>query len=130
VVNSPFTASEDESLDSLPFWKSPAFFDLLLSAGRWLIVLLVAWLLWRKLVRPLMVQRAETIKLASEAQLVRKEEEEPAVTVNLSRDEQLQQRKVNQRLSAEIMSQRVRDMSDSDPRVVALVIRQWMSTEI
>ena len=129
VVNSPFTASEDETLDSLPFWKSPAFFDLLLTAGRWLLVLLVAWLLWRKVGRPLIAQRAEAIKLASKVQQARKEEE-PAVSVSLSRDEQLQQRKVNQRLSAEIMSQRVRDMSDSDPRVVALVIRQWMSTEI
>ena len=129
VVNSPFTISEDETLDSLPFWKSPAFFDLLLTAGRWLLVLLVAWLLWRKVGRPLLAQRAEAIKLASKVQQARKEEE-PAVSVNLSRDEQLQQRKVNQRLSAEIMSQRVRDMSDSDPRVVALVIRQWMSTEI
>lgn len=130
VVNSPFTASEDETLDSLPFWKSAAFFDLLVSVGRWLIVLLVAWLLWRKVIRPLMLQRAETIKLASNTQQARKADDEPAVTVSLSRDEQLQQRKVNQRLSAEIMSQRVRDMSDSDPRVVALVIRQWMSTEI
>lgn len=131
VVNSPFTASEDDTLDSLPFWKSAAFFDLLLSAGRWLIVLLVAWLLWRKVIRPLMIQRTEAIKLASStAQQSRQEDDGPAVTVNLSRDEQLQQRKVNQRLSAEIMSQRVRDMSDSDPRVVALVIRQWMSSEI
>lgn len=131
VVNSPFTAHEDDALDTLPFWKSPMFFDLLLSAGRWLLVLLIAWLLWRKAVRPLITQRTEAIKLATEAQQSRKAEDtEPSVTVNLSRDEQIQQRMVNQRLSAEIMSQRVRDISDSDPRVVALVIRQWVNTEI
>jgi len=130
VVNSPFSAVADETLDNPPFWKSQMFFDLLLSAGRWLLVLLVAWLLWRKAVRPLITQRTEAIKLASEVELARKESEEPAVTVHLTRDEQIQQRKVNQRLSTEIMSQRVRDMTDSDPRVVALVIRQWMSSEI
>lgn len=131
VVNSPFTTTEDESLDNLPFWKSPMFFDLLLSAGRWLLVLLVAWLLWRKAVRPLITQRTEAIKQANEALQARKEEEESAAaTVHLSRDEQIQQRKANQRLSAEMMSQRVRDLSDSDPHVVALVIRQWMSTEL
>lgn len=131
VVNSPFTAHEDDALDTLPFWKSPMFFDLLLSAGRWLLVLLIAWLLWRKAVRPLITQRTEAIKLATEAQQSRKAEDtEPSVTVNLSRDEQIQQRMVNQRLNAEIMSQRVRDISDSDPRVVALVIRQWVNTEI
>jgi len=55
--------------------------------------------------------------------------EEEAVEVRLSKDEQTQQRRANQRLSAEVMSQRIREMSDNDPRVVALVIRQWMSGE-
>jgi flagellar M-ring protein FliF len=133
VVNSPFTATEDEALDQLPFWKSQTFFDLLLSSGRWLLVLLVVWLLWRKAIRPLITQRTEAIKLAAEVQQIarkEKEDEESAVSMHLTRDEQIQQRKVNQRLSAEIMSQRVRDLADSDPRVVALVIRQWMSNEI
>ena len=129
VVNSPFTATEDDSGSSLPFWKSAAFFDMLLSAGRWLIVLIVAWLLWRKGIRPQLVRRAEAMKAVTESQKNQKAEQE-AVAVSLSRDEQQQQRKANQRLSAEVMSQRIRDMSDNDPRVVALVIRQWMSTEI
>ncbi len=130
VVNSPFSAVEDETLDNPPFWKSPMFFDLLLSSGRWLLVLLVAWLLWRKAIRPLITQHTEAIRLATETQQARKEAEEPAATVHQTRDEQIQQRKMNQRLGIEIMSQRVRDLSDSDPRVVALVIRQWMSTEL
>ena len=29
----------------------------------------------------------------------------------------------------QVMSQRIREMSDNDPRVVALVLRQWMSNE-
>lgn len=130
VVNSPFSAVEDDTLENLPFWKSQMFFDLLLSAGRWLLVLLVAWLLWRKAVRPLITQRTEAIKQANEIAQARKEAEEPAATVHLTRDEQIQQRKMNQRLGVELLSQRVRDLSDSDPRVVALVIRQWMSDEL
>ncbi|STH74517.1 flagellar M-ring protein [Escherichia coli] len=51
VVNSPFNSS-DESGGELPFWQQQAFIDQLLAAGRWLLVLLVAWLLWRKAVRP------------------------------------------------------------------------------
>ena len=130
VVNSPFSAAENETLDNLPFWKSQMFFDLLLSCGRWLLVLIVAWLLWRKAVRPLITQRTEALKQVNEVAQARKEAEEPAASVHLTRDEQIQQRKVNQRLGVEIMSQRVRDLSDSDPRVVALVIRQWMSDEL
>lgn len=128
VVNSPFSATDETSLE-LPFWKQQAFFEMLMSAGRWLVVLIVTWLLWRKVVRPL-IQRKEAVQQAQvEAQRQRVEEED-AVSVRLTKDEQQQQRKVNQKLSAEVMSQRIREMSDNDPRVVALVIRQWMSNEL
>jgi flagellar M-ring protein FliF len=127
-VNSPFSTTEETSLE-LPFWKQQAFFEMLMSAGRWLVVLIVAWLLWRKLVRPLIQRKVEVQQTQVEAQRQRAEEED-AVSVRLTKDEQQQQRKVNQKLSAEVMSQRIREMSDNDPRVVALVIRQWMSNEL
>ncbi|HEM7858236.1 TPA: flagellar M-ring protein FliF [Citrobacter koseri] len=127
VVNSPFTATDDLG-GELPFWKQQAFIEQLISAGRWLLVLLVAWILWRKAVRPQLARRAEETKAAQEQAQVRQETEE-AVEVRLSKDEQTQQRRANQRLGAEVMSQRIREMSDNDPRVVALVIRQWMNND-
>lgn len=99
-----------------------------MSAGRWLLVLLVAWILWRKAVRPQLMRRSEEVKAAQEQTRIRQETEE-AVEVRLSKDEQTQQRRNNQRLGAEVMSQRIREMSDNDPRVVALVIRQWINNE-
>lgn len=128
VVNSQFNAT-DESAGELPFWQQQAFIDQLLSAGRWLLVLIVAWILWRKAVRPQLVRREEERKALLENAQTRQMPEEEAVEVRLSKDEQTQQRRANQRLSAEVMSQRIREMSDNDPRVVALVIRQWMSGE-
>ncbi|WLI77532.1 flagellar basal-body MS-ring/collar protein FliF [Kosakonia sp. H02] len=127
VVNSPFNATDDVG-GQLPFWQQQSFIDQLISAGRWLLVLLVAWLLWRKAIRPQLLRRQEEAKAAQEAAQARAEIEE-SVEVRLSKDEQQQQRRSNQRLSAEVMSQRIREMSDNDPRVVALVIRQWMSNE-
>ena len=127
VVNSPFNATDDVG-GQLPFWQQQSFIDQLMSAGRWLLVLIVAWLLWRKAVRPQLVRRQEEAKALQEAQQAKAEIEE-SVEVRLSKDEQNQQRRSNQRLSAEVMSQRIREMSDNDPRVVALVIRQWMSNE-
>lgn len=128
VVNSPFTETL-ETGGELPFWQTQGFIDQMLSAGRWLVVLIVAWLLWRKAVRPQLQRRAEETKVTQEAVRQQKEADD-AVEVRLSRDEQTQQRRSTQRLSAEVMSQRIRDMSDNDPRVVALVIRQWMSNEL
>ncbi|WP_312072990.1 flagellar basal-body MS-ring/collar protein FliF [Atlantibacter sp.] len=128
VVNSPFTETL-ETGGQLPFWQQQTFIDQMLSAGRWLIVLIVAWLLWRKAVRPHLQRRTEEAKAVTEVASQQKEMED-AVEVRLTRDEQSQQRRTNQRLSAEVMSQRIREMSDNDPRVVALVIRQWMSNEL
>ncbi|MFW0765565.1 flagellar basal-body MS-ring/collar protein FliF [Trabulsiella odontotermitis] len=127
VVNSPFNSTDDTG-GELPFWKQQMFIDQLMSAGRWLLVALVAWLLWRKAIRPQILRRQEEIKLAQEEARLRQETED-AVEVTLSKDEVVQQRRANQRLGAEVMSQRIREMSDNDPRVVALVIRQWMSNE-
>lgn len=127
VVNSPFTAT-DETGGELPFWQQQSFIEQLMVAGRWLLVLLVAWILWRKAVRPQLLRRSEGAKAANEQTRVRQETEE-AVEVRLSKDEQTQQRRTNQRLGAEVMSQRIREMSDNDPRVVALVIRQWINNE-
>jgi flagellar M-ring protein FliF len=133
VVNSPFTVTEDTS-DDVPFWKQPAFIDQMMELGRWLLVLIVAWILYRKLVRPQLRRKAELEKAAVEAAAVakqaREESGDDAVAVSLSKDEQDQERKSQHRMSAEVMSQRIRDMSENDPRVVALVIRQWMKDEL
>ena len=123
-----FSEKRGDTGGELPFWQQQAFFDQLMSAGRWLLVLIVAWLLWRKGVRPQLQRRAEAEKAALEQKNARPDEEE-AVEVRLSKDEQMQQRRANQRMGAEVMSQRIREMSDNDPRVVALVIRGWMGNE-
>ncbi|MFV9686726.1 flagellar basal-body MS-ring/collar protein FliF [Pantoea sp. ARC607] len=131
VVNSQFNTTEPMSVD-LPFWQQQSFFEQLMDAGKWLLVALVAFILYRKLVRPHLVRKQAADKAAAEAIAARAAEkpEEEAFSVQLSKDELEQERKSNNRMSAEVMSQRIRDMSENDPRVVALVIREWMSKEL
>jgi flagellar M-ring protein FliF len=131
VVNSQFNTTEPVTTD-LPFWQQQSFFDQLMTAGKWLLIALVAFILYRKLVRPHLVRKQAAEKAAAEAVAARASEqpEEEAFNVQLSKDELDQERKSNNRMSAEVMSQRIRDMSENDPRVVALVIREWMSKEL
>ncbi|WP_343464092.1 flagellar basal-body MS-ring/collar protein FliF [Pantoea sp.] len=131
VVNSPFNITEPATGD-LPFWQQQSFFDQLMSAGRWLLVALVAFILYRKMVRPQLQRKRAQEQAAAEAQAARvnSKQEQEAYSVQLSKDELDQERKSNNRMSAEVMSQRIRDMSENDPRVVALVIREWMSNEL
>lgn len=128
VVNTPFMDSTDGS-GELPFWQKQAFFDLLMEAGRWLLVLIVAWILWRKLVRPQLQRKAQQQEAALAAAAL-SQGADSDVMVNLSSSEVEQQRKSQQRVNAEMQSNRIREMAENDPRVVALVIRQWMSTEL
>ncbi|MEH0832414.1 flagellar basal-body MS-ring/collar protein FliF [Pectobacterium cacticida] len=127
VVNTPFVESSNGS-GELPFWQTPAFFDLLMEAGRWLLVLIVAWILWRKLVRPQLQKRAELQEAAQAAALAKSADKD--VVVNLSSSEAELQQKSQQRVNAEMQSNRIRELAENDPRVVALVIRQWMSNEL
>ena len=127
VVNTPFTDNEITG-GELPFWQSQSFIDRLLDAGRYLLVLLVAWLLWRKLVRPQLQNRQAVQKVAlatANAPMAK-----PADSNKQSNEELAQHRKSQQRVSAEVQSQRIRELAEKDPRVVALVIRQWMSNEL
>ncbi|CAK6491844.1 Flagellar M-ring protein [Pantoea sp. Nvir] len=131
VVNSEFTAADPISGD-LPFWQQQAFFDQMMNVGKWLLIALVAFILYRKMVRPQLMRKREAEKAAVEAaeQRAAAAQEEEAYSVQLSKDEQDAERKSNNRMSAEVMSQRIRDMSENDPRIVALVIREWMSKEL
>ena len=131
VVNSVFNTTEPAGGD-LPFWQQQSFFDQLMNAGRWLLVALVAFILYRKLVRPQLLRKREAEQAAAEAVAARAaaQEEQAAYSVQINKDELDQERKSSNRMSAEVMSQRIRDMSENDPRVVALVIREWMSNEL
>jgi len=127
VVNTPFTDTEVTG-GELPFWQTQNFIDRLFDAGRYLLVLLAAWLLWRKLVRP-QLQNRQAVQQAALA-AANAPMAKPADNNKPSNEELAQHRKSQQRVSAEVQSQRIRDLADKDPRVVALVIRQWMSNEL
>ncbi|CAM4052572.1 flagellar basal-body MS-ring/collar protein FliF [Serratia silvae] len=127
VVNTQFNDVEQTG-GELPFWQSQSFIEQLFNAGRYLLVLLVAWILWRKLVRPQLQNR----QVAQQAAVVAANTpaSRPTEVNKPSNEEQALHKKSQQRVNAEVQSQRIRELADKDPRVVALVIRQWMSNEL
>ncbi|SQJ17721.1 Flagellar M-ring protein [Serratia rubidaea] len=127
VVNSPFSDVEVGG-GELPFWQSQHFIDQLLNAGRYLLIALIAWLLWRKLVRPQWQNRQAQQQATAAATAAPAHAAEGGSKP--SNEELVQRRRSQQRVSAEVQSQRIRDLADKDPRIIALVIRQWMSNEL
>ncbi|XNN30175.1 flagellar basal-body MS-ring/collar protein FliF [Escherichia coli] len=73
VVNSPFNSSDESGGRTAVLATASVYRLVAPAAGRWLLVLLVAWRLWRKAVRPQLTRRAEAMKaVQQQAQARRK----------------------------------------------------------
>ncbi|NUU65900.1 flagellar M-ring protein FliF [Enterobacteriaceae bacterium BIT-l23] len=127
VVNSPFTDNSELSVE-LPFWQQDRFIDLMLSGLRYLVVLLVAWILWRKGIRPQLEKQRELTRMQIEADKEARRAK-PEAPRQSTRAEQEENARAQLRTETEMHSQTIRNMADQEPQVIALVIRQWLSKE-
>lgn len=124
VVNTPFSVEDGEP--PVPLWKQPEVIKLMMSGARYLFVVLIAWILWRKAVQPFWTRHQEML-------LQRMEMEKEARQAEL--DEQIRKRqsaemaKAQLRVEAEQGAQQLREMADQEPQVIALVLRQWLNKE-
>ncbi|MTD37445.1 flagellar basal body M-ring protein FliF [Erwinia sp. CPCC 100877] len=127
VVNSPF--NDNSALnEELPFWKQERFLDLMLSGLRYLVVLLVVWILWRRGIRPQIEKQRELTRMRIEAENAARQAKPEASRQN-TRAEMEENARAQLRTETEIHSQNIRNMADQEPQVIALVIRQWISKE-
>ncbi|MGD8204139.1 flagellar basal-body MS-ring/collar protein FliF [Pantoea sp. FN0305] len=124
VVNSLFT--DEPAEPETPFWLRPVFIDSMLMAGRYLLVLLVALVLWRKMLQPFWIKHQE---LALQRLELEKEARQAKLDAQLRKAEMREQAKAQQRVETEVNVQQLRSMAEQDPQVIALVLRQWMNKE-
>ncbi|MBT0728318.1 flagellar M-ring protein FliF [Rosenbergiella australiborealis] len=121
VVNTRFTANELDD-DAGPWWQQPNLISLALQALRWLVVIIIATVLYRKMIAPALRQLQQAISPPVIEPAAEKAPTDPTIN-EVARKAQL-------RINAEQMSQRIRAMSENEPQVVALVIRDWMGSEL
>lgn len=130
VVNSPFTL--EEAADETPeWWQSAEARRLALSAGRYLLLALVALLLYLLILRPL-IRRVTQLPPASQA---------PAAGVDARAGDAVEDddadddadttytRPPRRRKSTayEQNLSDLREMAQNDPRMVAMIVRSWMN---
>ncbi|WP_122096390.1 flagellar basal-body MS-ring/collar protein FliF [Rahnella sp. Larv3_ips] len=125
IVNSPFNTVEEDVAP--PFWKQDGFLNLLMAAARYLLIALVAWFLWRKAVQPAWLRNQELILQRLELE---KQARQAEIDANTRRAESGARAKAEQRVETEINTQSLRDLAEQEPRVIALVLRQWMNKEL
>ncbi|WP_241569273.1 flagellar basal-body MS-ring/collar protein FliF [Rosenbergiella collisarenosi] len=121
VVNTPFSPHEF-AVEALPWWQQSQWVSLAMTGLRWLIVLVIAGVLYRKVIAPAFRQFQQRLDPTVN---------EPPVETTAT-DPHLNEaaRKAQLRINAEQMSQRIRTISENEPQVVALVIRDWMGGEL
>lgn len=129
ITNSRFT-DEGQLTEEPSLFTSPVIIAQALEYGKILLLLLVGWLLWRKGIRPQWQRYRKAQQAEAEARMFKATQmKTPLVAddvISDDMDEKTRRRLPRQRVSAEIQSQRIREMADKDPQVVAMVISQWL----
>lgn len=124
VVNTPFSTEADEP--PVPLWKQPEVIKLMMSGARYLFVVLIAWILWRKAVQPFWTRHQEMLLQRMEME---KEARQAELEEQIRKRQSAEMAKAQQRVEAEQGAQQLREMADQEPQVIALVLRQWLNKE-
>lgn len=129
ITNSLFT-NEAPVEEAPSLLESPQFIAQLLDYGKILLIAIIAWFMWRFGIKPQLVKYRKAQQAQAEAEVfVATQLKTPLVVdeaIDEEMDEQTRRRLTRQRVSAEIQSQRIREMAEKDPQIVAMVIRQWL----
>lgn len=130
IVNSHFTETVNSEASEPSIWTSPIVIEKAIEFAKFLLILFVAWLLWRRVVKPQLLKYRQAQQVEKEAELFRTAQSKKPLVVEPEdaeeMDEKTRRRLTRQRVSAEIQSQRIREMAEKDPQVVAMVMRQWL----
>lgn len=124
ILNSAFNGVVEEPVP--PFWEQDRFYALLMAIARYLVIAIIAWVMWRKLVQPAWARHQETSLRRLEME---KEARQEALEEKKRAAEKSSHDRAQQRVDTELNSQQLRELAEQEPRVIALVIRQWMSKE-
>ena len=124
ILNSAFNGVVEESVP--PFWEQDRFYALLMAIARYLVIAIIGWIMWRKLVQPAWFRHQETTIRRLEMEKEAREEE---IAAKKRAAEKSNRDRAQQRVDTELNGQQLRELAEQEPRVIALVIRQWMSKE-
>lgn len=124
IMHAPFNGLVDEP--PLPLWQQASFHTLLMNLFRYLVVAIIAWIMWCKLVQPSWERHQQTTLRQMELE---KEARDEAVAAQKHAAENDVRQRAQQRAHTEISTQQLRELAEQEPRVIALVLRQWMNQE-
>lgn len=129
VMQMPFSSVASEQAATAPaWWQNPTLQAMAFKAFKYLILAIVAWLLWRRLVRPL----AERSGLLGETAAPRRAQASaPAAEADetdTGAAEQALRAQRRQRHNDAIRT--AQEAAKDDPRMVAMIVNGWMKEDV
>lgn len=115
VAAAGFVASEPETIAELPVWQNPAIVALAKEVAQYAIFILVAFLIWTRMLKPVFAM------LAAAAEHARAEEKAAA---ELAREEGVGG--VRHGPSFDERLKGAREVTQREPKVVAEMVKEWM----
>ena len=117
VVNSPF-ASDTIEVAELPVWRQPDNIELAKTAGKYALLAMLALYLWFGVLRPLLRKHLQPPPVGGQghAPVVNAPEQEGDLADAQQRAVSRHQKNV----------QHAQDVAKQDPRMVAMLLKQWM----
>ena len=124
VANLKFTDQESDEDSGIAFWKTPEFYDSIKTGGKYLIYILIIWIIWRKALRSVW------LKLQRHYLSFNNKEVDDHITLDEKLDYKAHS-KQQQKIFEDNMQQQqyIRKIVEKDPRVMALIIRGWLNKE-
>lgn len=114
VINSPF----NDGVQAVPVWKDPEAHAMASEVGKWLLILIALFIVWRKIIKPIidstMASRVVPPPVADRDQEAKRQEQA------------LAQQRASEISRYEDNLNTARDLAKKDPRAVAMVLRTWM----
>ncbi|MFZ6658634.1 flagellar basal-body MS-ring/collar protein FliF [Undibacterium sp. TJN19] len=134
VVNSPFASPEKEPIVELPLWKQPDVWQMAKEYGKYILAAIVLAYLFFGYLKPMLYKMMGKDKETIEAEQAEKQrileeeqkEEEEAAIVNLSREAEQNTRHGS---TYEMNLDMAKALAKEDPRIVANVVKAWVSNE-
>ena len=117
VVNTPFATPEREVIPELPLWKQPGNIQLAMTIGKYLLMALALLILYLKMLKPLMKKIAETPALPAPSE----------IDPQFAADGPMIALPPGQRGYQDNLL-RAQKLASEDPRVVANIVKTWVSS--
>ncbi|WP_397475576.1 flagellar basal-body MS-ring/collar protein FliF [Pusillimonas sp.] len=118
IVNSRFTG---DTSAPMPIWENPEYQSMAMQLLRYLLLALAAWLIWRKIIKPLfehLASRQEAELAAAQENAATRDAAANAAAAAARRASEINRYEDNLEVA--------RDLASKDPRAVAMVLRSWM----